>query len=86
MPLPDGVPTKSAFTQAQLWYKANSDNMLALLPNYTSETDYVGDLVDFYAKKEQAFGLSVLSAMYYQINVAVYPLYPLSYLVLPYVP
>lgn len=57
--------------------------MLALMPNYADENTYTGDLVDFYAKKEQAFGLSVLAAMYYDINVAVYPLFPFSYLVLP---
>jgi len=63
-----------------------ADTIAARLPNYASEEDYTGSTIDFYNLKENTWALTVLSAQYMSIDVAVYPLSPLSFIQFPYPP
>jgi hypothetical protein len=84
MPLPNGIPPKSQVETAKAYWQGMIDGINTVLPNYTSEFDYVGDPATFYAIKNFNLGLSALTCQLMLIDVACYPIAPNSFIFFPF--
>lgn len=86
MPLPAGIPPQSQVANAAFYMRGIAGELDVLVAQYTSEFDYIGSPEAFYAAKDLCAGLAAIFVQFMLVDVAYYPLSPVTWIFFPFDP
>ncbi len=86
MPLPPGIPPKSAVVTSAFYMRGIAGELDVLIAQYSSEFDYDGSPAAFYAAKDLSAGLAAIFVKLMAVDVAYYPLSPVTWVFFPFDP